>query len=131
MPEKVTWVPLTLTFAIEGFELLETYNAPEPIFVAVTLAEEPALSTTAFWLKAREFVELTVGHATVGDFGPLVPFKIAVTSVPEVRPYVALDTTVEKEPVESVEPSEVICGPEPVSVYERRTLTFGSPVIVI
>ena len=75
-----------LTFAIEELELLETYNALEPTFVAVTLAEEPASTTTAFWLRESAFAEVTVGHATVGDFGPPVPFNIAVTSVPEVRP---------------------------------------------
>ena len=85
-PETLTLLPLILTFAIEGFELLETYKAVEPIFVAVILAEEPASSTMAFWLKESAFAEVTVGQATVGDFGPLVPFNIAVTSVPEVRP---------------------------------------------
>ena len=82
----VTCAPLMLMFAMEEFELLETYRAVEPMFDAVRFAEEPAETTTAFWLKASEFADETVGHATVGDFGPLVPFNIAVTSVPEVRP---------------------------------------------
>ena len=97
------------------------------MLLAVRLAEEPALTTMAFWLSDNALLEETVGHATVGDFGPLVPFRIAVTSVPEVRPYVALDTVVVKFPLPSVAPRDTICAPEPASVYESSTLTFGSP----
>ena len=86
LPEKVMVDPLMLTFAIEGFELFETYNAVDPVFVAVTLVDDPALTTTALELIVSAFAEVTVGHKVAGDFGPLVPFKIAVTSVPEVSP---------------------------------------------
>ncbi len=97
------------------------------MLLAVMLALEPASITIAFWLNESALVEETVGHATVGDFGPPVPFRIAVTSVPEVRPYVALDTVVVKFPLPSVVPRDTIWAPEPASVYDRSTLTFGSP----
>jgi len=85
-PEMVSCVPLMLTFAMLGFEFPDTYNAAPPVFVAVTLLEEPAFITSAFWLNVSAFAETTVGHVTALERAPAVPFRSAVTSVPLVMP---------------------------------------------
>ena len=54
----IIWLPLILTLAMGGLELLSIYSELLP--VAVIVEDCPTLSTMPAWLKVTELIDATI-----------------------------------------------------------------------